>query len=194
MKWIAVLALAAPLAAQTITPRERSAAMERLRSSRKAFFDSIRDVSAAQWNFKPAPDRWSVGECAEHIVLTEDVYFRSISKLLSGEPSKDRKAELSDQDLLKLYTDRSQKRQAPEPIQPTRGWSRAEIVQRFNQARDRVINLAATTQLPLRSYVSPAAAGGRWMDGYQWFLRVAGHAERHTAQIDEVKAHPGYPR
>ena len=32
------------------------------------------------------------------------------------------------------------------------------------------------------------------MDAYQMFLMLAAHAERHVAQIAEVKASPGYPK
>ena len=32
------------------------------------------------------------------------------------------------------------------------------------------------------------------LDGYQWVLLIAGHSARHTAQIDEVKADPKFPK
>jgi hypothetical protein len=37
-------------------------------------------------------------------------------------------------------------------------------------------------------------AGGREQDAYQLILVIAGHTERHVAQIDEVKADPRYPK
>jgi hypothetical protein len=32
------------------------------------------------------------------------------------------------------------------------------------------------------------------MDAYQFLLLMAGHAERHTLQIEEVKAHQNFPK
>ena len=32
------------------------------------------------------------------------------------------------------------------------------------------------------------------VDAYGWFLFLSGHTARHTAQIEEVKASPGYPK
>jgi hypothetical protein len=32
------------------------------------------------------------------------------------------------------------------------------------------------------------------MDAYQWLLLLAAHSARHTAQILEVEANPGYPK
>ncbi len=193
MRRLLWLAAFAPLPAQTISTQERAAALDRLRASRELFLGSIAGLSEAQWNFKPAPGRWSVGECAEHIVLTEQSYYRTLTRLLESPPAGKR-AELSDEELLKLYTDRSQKRQAPEPLQPKGRWAgRRELIGEFNSTRDRIMTLARTTALPLRSYTSPAA-GGKLMDGYQWFLRIAGHVERHTAQLEEVKAEPKFPQ
>lgn len=32
------------------------------------------------------------------------------------------------------------------------------------------------------------------MEGYQWLLLIATHSARHTAQIEEVKADPNFPK
>jgi hypothetical protein len=32
------------------------------------------------------------------------------------------------------------------------------------------------------------------MDVYQWFLMISTHAQRHILQIQEIKAHKGFPR
>ena len=52
----------------------------------------------------------------------------------------------------------------------------------------------------LRQHVIPAAplkavSKGAYevMDGYQWILAAAAHTERHTKQMLEVMAEPGYP-
>ena len=35
---------------------------------------------------------------------------------------------------------------------------------------------------------------GKKLDGYEWLLYIAAHSERHTKQIDEVKADPHFPK
>jgi len=32
------------------------------------------------------------------------------------------------------------------------------------------------------------------MDAYQWLLLISAHSARHTAQIEEVKADPNFPK
>jgi hypothetical protein len=35
---------------------------------------------------------------------------------------------------------------------------------------------------------------GKKLDAYEWILFVAGHSERHTKQINEVKADANFPK
>src|SRR5262249_42877244 len=68
---VLILAAAAPLLAGnngTLSDTERSYLVEQLEQSKKAMLASIQGLSDAQWRFKPAPEVWSVQECAEHII------------------------------------------------------------------------------------------------------------------------------
>src|SRR5947209_6162535 len=66
--FLAALALATAFAAP-LDQGERDRAMSHLHATRKMFLDSVAGLSDTQWNFKPAPERWSVAECAEHIAV-----------------------------------------------------------------------------------------------------------------------------
>jgi hypothetical protein len=55
--------------------------------SSQEFCAAIAGVSDDQWNWKPAPERWSVGETAEHIVLAEALLFGFVRKALSAAPN-----------------------------------------------------------------------------------------------------------
>src|SRR2546427_10572714 len=71
-KWLALFLLAAvAVSADTLTQADRDKAVAELEGSRKGFLDATKGLSPAQWNFKPAPERWSVAECAGHIALSE---------------------------------------------------------------------------------------------------------------------------
>src|SRR6185369_3592699 len=66
-----------------LTPEERAKALNWLEQSRKEFLSAIEGVTEQQWKWKPAPDRWSVGEVAEHIVLAEAGQFANVKKAMS---------------------------------------------------------------------------------------------------------------
>ena len=185
-------------APETLTQQERNFAMSNLNATRRRFTDSLAGLSEAQWNFKAGPDRWSVLECAEHIARSEDFLFELLTqKILKVPPSPEKRGQLkgNDEAVLKIITDRSQKAQAPEPVRPTGRWKTpAEALGHFNQSRDRTIAFVESTQEDLRARIVPSALPLKEVDAYQMILFLSGHSARHTLQIEEVKAHPNFPK
>ena len=85
---------AATAAGQTLSPEERDRAIGELESSRRDLLAAVASLSPAQWAFKPAPDRWSIVECLEHVALAEDSYFRTITERLpKAKPQPEKAAE-----------------------------------------------------------------------------------------------------
>ena len=88
-RFVAFVALALLAAPALVAADEPAAADPRadllahMERTQKLFLDSIAGLSEAQWNWKPAPDKWSVGECAEHITRTEPMLRGLIAKMLS---------------------------------------------------------------------------------------------------------------
>jgi hypothetical protein len=177
------------------TDKDREFALNSLKASREKFINSVSGLSETQLKFKPAPDRWSVAEVAEHITVTEDFLFNILNKNVlktSATPDKERK--LTDDQVLAAMTDRSNKAQAPEPAKPTGRWQNmAETMKEFEKQRARTIDFVKTTKVDLRSHFSPFGNRGE-IDALQWVLLISGHCERHTAQINEVKADPNFPK
>lgn len=197
MKHASLAPLLALLAwAGGLTQGDRDFAMSHLHASRKLFLDALAGLTEAQWKFKPAPDRWSIAECAEHVALTEDAIFEMVTgKILKSPPAAGPRAtRADDEQLLHLLRDRSQRAQAPEFLRPSGKWpSKEALIEHFKQSRDRTIAFVETTQEDLRAYVAPHPVRSQ-MDAYQWLLLLAAHAERHTAQIEEIKADPRFPK
>ena len=67
-----------------MTAEERAKAVKYLEDLRAEFLAAIDGVSDAQWRWKPAPAKWSVGECAEHIVMSEEMMWGKIQGALSS--------------------------------------------------------------------------------------------------------------
>jgi hypothetical protein len=194
----AALVLLAPVApiAQEISTQERDQVVKYLTSTRDQVVSESEQLTDAQWNFKTAPDRWSVGEVVEHLALAESFLFDMQQKTVSGpEAPADRRAATKgkDETIMKVIPDRTQKAQAPEPLQPgTRLGSRAEVLAAFKERRAKTIAYASMTKDNLRSRVSDSPLGP--VDAYQWLLFAAAHSDRHLAQLREVKADPKFPK
>ena len=61
--------------AKTIDKQERDQIMSYFHSARKQTLDAIDGLSDAQWNFRPAPEKWTIAEVIEHLTLTEPGLF-----------------------------------------------------------------------------------------------------------------------
>lgn len=181
----------------TITPAERAHAIQLLKDSEKEFLALIDGLSDAQWTFKSAPDRWSVGETAEHIMLADARLFGGVQRSLASPANPDWEAKTRGKSefLEKVLVDRSHKAQAPEPIQPHAEISREEIITRYKEDRATVIKFIEETDLPLKEYTAdhPFPIFGT-LNAYQWTIYIPLHNLRHNQQIAEIKASAGFPK
>jgi hypothetical protein len=188
---------AAPAPATPLSAEEREAALKSLQTTHDAFLQSIAGLSEKQWRFKPAPDRWSVAEVSEHIAISESSIFGMVQKQVMASPATpEKRAEVAgkDETVLKMVPDRSHKAQAPEFLKPTNRWAtREELTRAFEDSRKTTMDYIRTTNDDLRDHFGPHPLLGP-LDAYQWILLVSAHSERHTKQIEEVKADPNFPK
>ena len=190
---IACSLAAGALSAEPLTQGERDRALSELHATRKRFLDAIANVSAAQWTFKASPEKWSIAQVAEHIAISDEFVFGVTQQVLKSPAAPGKADKKNDEKILVASADRSQKFQAPEPIQPTsRFKSKEELTAFFKNRRDATIDYVEKTPDSLRDHVS-AHPVFKDLDAYQWILLIAGHSERHVRQIEEVKAAAGYP-
>jgi uncharacterized damage-inducible protein DinB len=181
----------------TLTAQERESALKQFQNTRDNFLKSIAGLSPKQWTFKPAPDRWSVAEVAEHITVAESGIFGLVQKQMMSSPATPEKREQvrgKDEIVLEKVPDRSHKAQAPEFLRPTGRWAtEADLTKAFEASRAATMDYVRTTNDDLRDHFLDHPVLGT-LDGYQWLLLISAHSARHTAQIEEVKADPTFPK
>lgn len=68
-----------------ITLGEAIREIERVTAEVRRDFDML---SPEQLNWKPAPDRWSIGECLEHLITANSLYFGIVEAILAGQHGK----------------------------------------------------------------------------------------------------------
>jgi hypothetical protein len=188
------LAFACCLPAATLTEQERNLLLTHLEQSAKRFKASIENVSEAQWKFKPASDRWSIAECAEHVVTVDDMTFGfATTQLLKMPAPAQTPTKVPDEKILSGAADRSTKVKTAPFLEPKGKFpDRPAVLAAFDQSLAKIAAYVRTTQDDLRAHGFQSEGGYR--DAYQMLLVLAGHAERHAQQIDEVKADPKYPK
>jgi len=189
------LAIALLLSVDSMASDDTKALQDHLQRSSEAFEKAVAGLTEAQWTLKPAPDRWSIAECAEHIAATEDALRGLIEKgVLTKPPKPEGTVGDAGQDakVLKFITSREGKAKAPEMLQPKNSFGSLQgAVAHFRESRAKSVKL--TERNDLRRYSMPNQLLGE-MDAHQWMLYLSGHVLRHVAQMEEVKASAGYPR
>jgi len=192
---VAVACTALMAQAQSLSAADREKALKYLESTKQGVADATAGLSAAQWNFKPAPDKWSIAEVTEHIAAAEDfLRARIVEKVMVGpaRPAGENVAEI-DEMVLKMVPDRSHPAQAPDPLKPTNRFGSPEAsLKHFTDARAATEDYLNKTQ-DLRDHATDSPFGKK-LDGYEWILFIAAHSERHTKQIQEVKSNPSFPK
>lgn len=156
----------------------------------------VSGLSEAQMHFKPSEEAWSISQCLEHIIITENMIFEMIKETMEKPENPERREEIkfSDNEIMAMVTDRSEKYKAPEMLIAEGKYNDPETaVKDLEKQRSEIISFIKDTPIEdLRNRVtdSPAGAG----DTYQSLLFLAGHTARHTLQIEEIKASADFPK
>jgi len=178
-----------------VTDAERTYAIEMLLATRDSLRQSLAGLSLAQQQYKPNPDRWSIAECAEHIVLVDRGIFRSLQQGMSAPADAAKRAtiKVSDVFVIKAVRSRGTQTTAPLPFVPTGRYATAEeALALFEQQRAAAIEYVETATDDFRTHYFEHPFLGT-LDGFQAVLLLASHGERHRKQIEEIKADPGFP-
>ena len=163
-----VTGLAGTLSDNTLSKAEKKSAISLMKDTYKDATGAIKGLSDAQLNYKAGPDKWSVKECFFHIAATEKFLWTMFESAMKTPANPEKRAEIK-------VTDNSI----------------AEVLIDFKTSRMNHIKYMKNTTEDLRNHVVQLPVG--WIDCYQLYLFIAAHSNRHTQQMNEVKANAGFP-
>ena len=193
---LVITGLAGTIDDNSISKKERKYAIGLMKETRDEVMNSIRNLSEAQLNYKAAPEKWSVKECMYHIAGAEKLLWGMFESNMKGAANPEKRSEIkvTDEQFVKMVQDRSNKLQAPEPIQPknTGFTSITEAIEDFKKNRGEHIKYLKSSTEDMRNHVVQMPFG--WIYCYQLCLMIAAHSNRHTQQLNEVKADAGFPK
>jgi hypothetical protein len=164
--------------------------LDRARAALRGAVDAIPEPFQRQ---RPAPDRWSAAEVIEHLTLVERIFGGRIVKAIEGARSSGLGTEAQPRAALpdaveQRMGDRVNKRQAPDPAQPTgtldvaAAWAALESNQATLRAALETCDGLALSQVTLDHPFFGT------MTVYQWVELMAAHEGRHTEQVREIGA------
>jgi hypothetical protein len=192
---LVITGLAGTLTSTSLTSKERKFAANHLKETKNDFLKSVKDLSKTQLDFKTAPDKWSVKECAYHIAIAEKNLWETLDAAMKQPANPEKRAEIkmTDDQIIKLLEDRSRKFKTTEKFEPQNTPFKTvdEALESFKILRNDHIKYMKNTTEDLRNHVAQLPVG--WIDCYQICLFVSAHSNRHSQQIEEVKTDPNFP-
>lgn len=192
---LVITGLAGTIKDNSISKKERKHGLGMLKDTRDDAIDACKNLSEAQLNFKAGPDRWSMKECMYHIAGAEKLLWGLFEASMKEPATPERRSEIkvTDEQIVQMVQDRSKKATAPEPIQPKNtGYNSLEdALEDFKKNRNDHIRYLRHSTEDLRNHIIKLPF--TTIDGYQFLLFMAAHSNRHTQQMNEVKAATGFP-
>jgi tetratricopeptide (TPR) repeat protein len=166
---------------------DRTELLDHLKHSREVLAKALQGVTPAQARFKPAPDRWSILECAEHLAQAEQLLFADAIdglKLPVGG-----RTTVSNEQMMEVWGTAKQKAKSSGDYDPAGRWpDLATALKVFDERRAKSIEFVSTTEADLRGRI---CCGN--LDIWQQLLAMSAHTLRHVQQMQDVKADPHYP-
>ncbi|MFI5166728.1 MAG: DinB family protein [Thermoanaerobaculales bacterium] len=172
---------------------------QRLDADLAAVMAEVANLTQAQADWKPAPERWSVGEVLHHLALANRSFAFVVRKLVTRGHSEGLAAQPGARrswPRMRSIADASLSGPVRNPDRATPRHGRP-----IEALRNELVasHAAVAEQLPTLAGLDLAALTlshplGFDLNLYQWVDIAGAHERRHLAQIRTVIAEPGFPR
>lgn len=189
---LAVMALASAthVFGGPMTQRDREHLVAHLEMTQAWLTDEVASLTPTQLNFRPAPEKWTVAEVVQHLVIAEPNYWKLLENGIK-QPARKLDKSASDADVLWYGIDRTRhEKTSPDENPKDQNIDTAQSLKTFLAMHTKLLDLARSTNDDLRAHAVP-----EWgVDAYQCMLEISTHEQRHILQIREIKASPGFPK
>jgi hypothetical protein len=176
--------------------------LEQIRYIRQDVAAIVANLDDAQFTWRPAADRWSIGECFEHLNLTAAAYVPAIDATIADARSRNLCSEgpFAYPMLERLFVAWSEppvrrRGKAFKRYRPTPRLSRQAVMDAFSGWQDRLserIHSADGLDLRRARRRSPILPIMKWSLGTMFAL-VLTHERRHIWQARQVRTTKSFP-
>src|SRR4051812_21054252 len=159
-------------------------------------------LSVEQLNWKPSAERWSVGQCFDHLIQTNRTFFPAMERVAAGTFKSSAWSRVSPLSglfarmiLRALDPVKGRKTKAPKVFLPASSDVSADVIEKFAEhQRELTERMRATASRDIRRIMvtSPVASVATYslLDAYRI---VVAHERKHFEQARRVAEEPGFP-
>ncbi len=182
-----VLLLTAPFTIKAGDEVRTAFLLNHLQESEAYLFATLTGIEGEHWERRTEEGRWSIAECAEHILDAERGILQKICQQLEDEVPVKKQPTLSNEQVLNFLYDRiNKKAKTIAPLEPKGSWkSKSQFLAEYSSTREELYRFLKTNEKNLDHYFTGSPVGE--ISLYQNVLLLSGHTARHTNQIEEIK-------
>lgn len=175
---------------------------DKLESVSKRAGEWFGPLRAVQLNWKPAPEQWSIGQCLDHLIVSNKTYFPILEQIGNGKYAMNF---WQKNNPLSRYTGRKMAESlgpsvrkpflAPKLFLPSKSSIRDSIVSDFQKHQEELeekISRLEKIDLNRTIVSSPVASLVTFTLG-NCLAIIAGHEERHLLQAQRILLHNNFP-
>jgi hypothetical protein len=160
-------------------------------------------LSAEQLNWKPSAERWSVGQCFDHLIQTNRCFFPDMERVAAGTFKSSAWARVSPLSglcarliLRALDPVKGMKTKAARVFLPASSDVSADVIEKFAEHQQELtgrMRATAGADIGRTMVTSPVAAVATYSlrDAY---LIIVAHERKHFEQARRVMEEPGFPK
>ena len=193
---IALVAFSFNSKPENLSEADRTMLVQHLTQTRNHLVKTMDGLTSVQLNFKPSENAWSIIECVEHLALTEKMFLETVHKSVAEGPKPELRDSLvfTDEQIMPMVVDRTHKVKTVQPFEPSGNFgSPDETLEALLDTRTELMKYVMDTEDDLRNCFNSDLPFGT-VDGVQLIIFIAGHAERHILQMEEVMKDENYPK
>jgi hypothetical protein len=176
---------------------------QRLHAISVSFNNEFTDLNAIQLNWKPSPLQWSIAQCIDHIIVSNEQYLPALKATVSGKYKLTFWEKLNP---LTKYTGRKmiqtlgaevkKKYKSPKIFEPSRSHIDQSIIQRFLSHQEELIKLFTILENPRfeKSIISSPVAVLITLTIPDVLGIITVHEERHLKQAVVVIQNEKFPK
>lgn len=159
-------------------------------------------LTSEQLNWKPAPNEWSVGQCLDHIITTDEQYIPIFEQAAQGTLPSNVWQQIPGMPFLFgswlykiVHPETAQPSPSPSIFRPSNSEIEPDVYDRFQAHQEQIISLMRANQdQPIDKLIisSPVAVWFVYSLGDAFRIAVA-HQYLHLLQAERVKQTAGFP-
>ncbi len=162
--------------------------------------DLLATLTDEQFNWSPAPGRWSIGECIGHINITESGIGKSVDRLIGEAESRDLRGDgpfrhgfMGNFFVKSMNPPYRMKVKTAADLVPPRSSILEPTAAEFQKLQDEMLERIQRAAGLKLSAVREKIAGPLKLTLGQWIAFGASHGRRHLWQARQVKNNPSFP-